>query len=114
MTARFFVDYEIAHPRRMVGFLVLTAVTFSLFGLLLGAWADWFEKLQVMPMMSITPLAFLGGTFYGLACEQAARRGCRMGFTAVASSATPARLVGEFLCETAPSQLGTADALTSR
>ena len=66
ITARFFVDYEIAHPFWMVGFLVLTAVTFSLFGFILGVWADGFEKLQLVPMMIITPLTFLGGSFYSI------------------------------------------------
>jgi len=66
VTARFFVDYEIAHPLWMVGFLLLTAVTFSLFGFILGVWADGFEKLQVVPMMIITPLTFLGGSFYSI------------------------------------------------
>ncbi len=66
VTARFFVDYEIAHPLWMLGFLVLTAVTFSLFGFILGVWADGFEKLQVVPMMIITPLTFLGGSFYSI------------------------------------------------
>jgi len=66
VTARFFVDYEIVHPLWMVGFLVLTAVTFSLFGFILGIWADGFEKLQVVPMMIITPLTFLGGSFYSI------------------------------------------------
>jgi len=66
VTARFFVDYEIAHPLWMVGFLALTAVTFSLFGFILGIWADNFEKLQVVPMMIITPLTFLGGSFYSI------------------------------------------------
>ncbi len=65
-TARFFVDYEIAHPLWMVGFLALTAVTFSLFGFILGIWADNFEKLQVVPMMIVTPLTFLGGSFYSI------------------------------------------------
>jgi len=66
VTARFFVDYEIAHPFWMIGFLVLTAVTFSLFGFILGIWADGFEKLQVVPMMIVTPLTFLGGSFYSI------------------------------------------------
>ena len=66
VTARFFVDYEIAQPFWMVSFLVLTAVTFSLFGFILGVWADGFEKLQVVPMMIITPLTFLGGSFYSI------------------------------------------------
>jgi len=66
VTARFFVDYEIAHPFWMVGFLTLTAVTFSLFGFILGVWADGFEKLQVVPMMIVTPLTFLGGSFYSI------------------------------------------------
>jgi ABC-2 type transport system permease protein len=66
VTARFFVDYEIAHPFWMVGFLALTAVTFSLFGFILGIWADSFEKLQVVPMMVVTPLTFLGGSFYSI------------------------------------------------
>ncbi|MGB8223072.1 MAG: ABC transporter permease [Polyangiales bacterium] len=66
VTARAFVDYEIAHPFWMVGFLALTAVTFSLFGFILGIWADNFEKLQVVPMMVVTPLTFLGGSFYSI------------------------------------------------
>jgi len=66
VTARFFVDYEIAHPFLMFGFLTLTAVTFSLFGFILGIWADGFEKLQIVPMMIVTPLTFLGGSFYSI------------------------------------------------
>jgi len=66
VTARLFVDYEIAHPFWMVGFLALTSVTFSLFGFILGIWADNFEKLQVVPMMIVTPLTFLGGSFYSI------------------------------------------------
>ncbi len=65
-TARLFVQFEIAHPLWMVIFLVLTAVTFSLFGFIIGVWADGFEKLQIIPMMIITPLAFLGGSFYSI------------------------------------------------
>ena len=66
VTARFFVDYEIAHPFWMVGFLVLTAVTFSLFGFILGVWADGWEKLTIVPILVIMPLTFLGGTFYSI------------------------------------------------
>lgn len=66
VTARLFVDYHILHPVWMVGFLVLTAVTFSLFGFIIGIWADGFEKLQIIPLMIITPLTFLGGTFYSI------------------------------------------------
>lgn len=66
LTARLFVDYEIAHPFWMLGFLVLTAVTFSLFGFIIGVWADSFEKLQIIPMMVVTPLTFLGGSFYSI------------------------------------------------
>ena len=65
-TARLFVDYEIAHPVWMVCFLVLTAVTFSLFGFIIGIWADGFEKLQIIPLMVVTPLTFLGGSFYSI------------------------------------------------
>ena len=65
-TARLFVSFEIAHPIWMLGFLVLTAVTFSLFGFIIGVWADGFEKLQIIPLMIITPLTFLGGTFYSI------------------------------------------------
>jgi ABC-2 type transport system permease protein len=65
-TARLFVDYEILHPVWMICFLVLTAVTFSLFGFIIGIWADGFEKLQVVPLMIITPLTFLGGSFYSI------------------------------------------------
>ena len=65
-TARLFVPYEIAHPLWMVGFLLLTAITFSLFGFIIGIWADNFEKLQVIPLLIITPLTFLGGSFYSI------------------------------------------------
>ncbi|MDL5367692.1 ABC transporter permease [Xanthomonas sp. NCPPB 2654] len=66
LTARAFVPYEIAHPLWMFGFLVLTALTFSLFGFIIGIWADGFEKLQVIPLMVVTPLTFLGGSFYSI------------------------------------------------
>ncbi|WP_434989150.1 ABC transporter permease [Xanthomonas melonis] len=66
LTARLFVPYEIAHPLWMLGFLVLTALTFSLFGFIIGIWADGFEKLQVIPLMVVTPLTFLGGSFYSI------------------------------------------------
>jgi ABC-2 type transport system permease protein len=65
-TARLFVDYQIAHPLLMVAFLLLTAITFSLFGFIIGIWADNFEKLQVIPLLVITPLTFLGGSFYSI------------------------------------------------
>ena len=65
-TSRLFVDFGIEHPFAMLFFLVLTAVTFSLFGFILGIWADGFEKLQIIPMMIVTPLTFLGGTFYSV------------------------------------------------
>jgi ABC-2 type transport system permease protein len=65
-TARLFVAYEIAHPLWMLAFLTLTSVTFSLFGFIIGLWADSFEKLQLVPMLIITPLTFLGGSFYSL------------------------------------------------
>jgi ABC-2 type transport system permease protein len=65
-TARLFVDYEIEHPVWMAGFLILTSVSFSLFGFIIGIWADGFEKLQVVPLMIVTPLTFLGGSFYSI------------------------------------------------
>jgi ABC-2 type transport system permease protein len=65
-TAHLFVPLEIAHPFWMLFFLVMTAVTFSLFGFIIGIWADNFEKLQVIPLIIITPLVFLGGTFYSV------------------------------------------------
>jgi ABC-2 type transport system permease protein len=65
-TAGLFVPIELAHPFWMLTFLVLTAVSFSLFGFIIGIWADGFEKLQVIPLLIITPLTFLGGTFYSL------------------------------------------------
>jgi ABC-2 type transport system permease protein len=65
-TARVFVDYSVLHPFWMLGFLVLTSVTFSLFGFIIGIWADGFEKLQILPAMIVTPLAFLGGSFYSI------------------------------------------------
>jgi len=66
ITARFFVDYEIIHPFWMITFLLLTAVTFSLFGFIIGIWADNFQKLQIVPLMIVTPLTFLGGSFYSI------------------------------------------------
>ncbi|MBX3481222.1 MAG: ABC transporter permease [Caulobacter sp.] len=66
ITARFFVPYQIAHPVLMFAFLVLTAFTFSLFGFVIGVWADGFEKLQIIPMLVVTPLTFLGGSFYSI------------------------------------------------
>ncbi|MCK5860346.1 ABC transporter permease [Abyssibacter sp.] len=66
LTARLFVDYHIAHPVWMLTFLVTTALTFSLFGFIIGIWADGFEKLQIVPMMLVTPLTFLGGSFYSI------------------------------------------------
>ena len=65
-TAGFFVPVRVAHPLWMVLFLVLTAVTFSLLGFIIGIWADGFEKLQIIPLLIITPLTFLGGTFYSV------------------------------------------------
>jgi ABC-2 type transport system permease protein len=65
-TARLFVDYTILHPLVMLAFLVLTSATFSLFGFAIGVWADGFEKLQIVPMMIVMPLTFLGGSFYSI------------------------------------------------
>ncbi len=66
ITARVFVPYHIEHPVWMVAFLVLTAVTFSTFGFIIGLWADSFQKLQTIPLLVITPLTFLGGAFYSI------------------------------------------------
>ena len=66
VTARLFVPYGIAHPVWMAVFLVLTAVSFSLFGFVIGIWAESFEQLQVVPLMILTPLTFLGGAFYSI------------------------------------------------
>jgi ABC-2 type transport system permease protein len=65
-TARIFVPYEIQHPVVMLSFLVLTSVTFSLFGFLTGIWADGWEKLSIIPTLVVTPLTFLGGSFYSI------------------------------------------------
>ena len=65
-TAGLFVPLEVAHPLWMIAFLVLTSVSFSLFGFLLGIWAEGFEKLQLVPFLIITPLIFLGGSFYSV------------------------------------------------
>jgi ABC-2 type transport system permease protein len=65
-TARLFVPFTIEHPVWMVGFLILTSVTFSLFGFIIGVWATGWEKLQIIPIMIVTPLAFLGGSFYSI------------------------------------------------
>ena len=66
ITANLFVDLSIAHPFVMIFFLFLTAITFSLFGFIIGYWADNFEKLQLIPILVITPLVFLGGSFYSI------------------------------------------------
>src|SRR6188768_3048594 len=66
ITARLFVPYDIQHPGWMVSLLLLTAITFSLFGFIIGLWADDFQKLQLIPLMVITPLTFLGGAFYSV------------------------------------------------
>lgn len=66
ITARIFVDYDIAHPVWMVTFLLLTAIAFCLLGFAIGVWADGFEKMQIIPMMIVMPLTFLGGSFYSI------------------------------------------------
>ncbi|MGO9238091.1 MAG: ABC transporter permease [Methylocella sp.] len=66
VTARMFVTFEIIHPLWMLAFLILTGVTFSLFGFIIGIWADGFEKLQLVPLLIVTPLTFLGGSFYSI------------------------------------------------
>jgi len=65
-TARLFVPFHVEHPLWMVGFLVLTSLTFSLFGFIIGIWASGWEKLQIIPIMIVTPLTFLGGSFYSI------------------------------------------------
>jgi ABC-2 type transport system permease protein len=65
-TARLFVPLDVLHPVLMVAFLVLTSVTFSLFGFVIGIWADGFEKLQFVPLLVVAPLTFLGGSFYSI------------------------------------------------
>jgi ABC-2 type transport system permease protein len=67
ITARIFVPFHITHPVMMAAFLVLTAVTFSLFGFIIGVWAEGWERLQIVPSLIITPLTFLGGSFYSIA-----------------------------------------------
>jgi len=66
VTARLFVPYQISHPLWAAAFLVLTAVSFSLFGFIIGVWAESFEQLQIVPLMVLTPLTFLGGAFYSI------------------------------------------------
>jgi ABC-2 type transport system permease protein len=65
-TATFFVDYSIAHPLLATGYIILVSASFSLFGFILGIWADNFEKLSIVPMLILMPLTFLGGTFYSI------------------------------------------------
>ena len=65
-TAHLFVDVQIAHPLLMIAFLLLIAFTFCLFGFIIGVWAKGFEQLQIIPMLVVTPLTFLGGAFYSL------------------------------------------------
>jgi ABC-2 type transport system permease protein len=66
VTARLFVTFTVAHPVWMVASLLLTSVTFSFFGFIIGIWADGWEKLQIVPLMIVTPLTFLGGSFYSI------------------------------------------------
>lgn len=66
ITAAFFVDLQILHPGWMLFFLIVTSITFSLFGFIIGIWADNFEKLQLIPLLIVTPLVFLGGSFYSI------------------------------------------------
>jgi ABC-2 type transport system permease protein len=66
VTATLFVDFSIAHPFLAAGYIVLVAAAFALFGFILGIWADGFEKLQIVPMLILMPLTFLGGTFYSI------------------------------------------------
>ena len=66
ITASFFVELRIAHPIWMMTFLILTCISFSLFGFIIGLWADSFERLQIIPILVITPLVFLGGSFYSV------------------------------------------------
>jgi len=66
LTAMLFVDYSVAHPFYAAGYIVLVAAAFALFGFILGLWADGFEKLQIVPLLILTPLTFLGGTFYSI------------------------------------------------
>jgi ABC-2 type transport system permease protein len=66
VTAHLFVPYQITHPTWMAVFLILTAVSFSLFGFIIGLWAESFEQLQIVPLMILTPLTFLGGAFYSI------------------------------------------------
>ena len=66
ITARLCVEYEVQYPVLMISFVLLTAITVSLFGFIIGVWADTFEKLQIIPLMIITPLTFLGGSFYSI------------------------------------------------
>lgn len=66
VTARLFVDFSIVHPWWMLAFLILTSITFCLFGFVIGIWADGWEKMQIVPVMIITPLTFLGGSFYSI------------------------------------------------
>ena len=65
-TANFFVEMNVAHPFIMIFFLLLTSITFAMFGFIIGLWADNFEKLQLIPILVITPLVFLGGSFYSI------------------------------------------------
>ncbi|MEI4196757.1 ABC transporter permease [Roseovarius sp. E0-M6] len=66
LTARFFVDIEVAHPVAMLAFLLLTCISFSLFGFIIGIWSENFQQLQLIPLLVITPLVFLGGAFYSI------------------------------------------------
>lgn len=67
-TAHLFVDVQVAHPLAMIGFMILIAISFCMFGFILGIWAQNFEQLQVVPMLIIMPMTFLGGAFYSVSC----------------------------------------------
>ena len=66
MTSSFFVDLQVVHPLAMVAFLLLTCLSFALFGFIIGIWARNFEQLQLIPLLIVTPLVFLGGSFYSV------------------------------------------------
>tara|TARA_B100000035_G_C20784204_1_gene458258 strand:- start:105 stop:674 length:570 start_codon:yes stop_codon:yes gene_type:complete len=66
ITSSFFIDLNIAHPFLMIFFLLVTSITFSMFGFIIGIWADNFEKLSLIPLIIVTPLVFLGGSFYSI------------------------------------------------
>jgi ABC-2 type transporter len=98
-TARLFATFEVPHPLWMLAFLILTSVTFSLFGFIIGIWADGFEKRQLVPLLIVTPLTFLGGSFYSIDMLPPVWRTITLANPVVYRQRVPLELLWELRCE---------------